>query len=334
MIRRDNRKSTFFLLGIGRTAAFTLGLILPITFAIDSFASQDAQSCNRAFAPSGVLDRSVDDSGAVNSYSALRGLVGSKRSQLDSQNPFSNWSNLDIETSVISDSISIRQVREQYGRNEAGFKFCGTCKMMMNGYLRAFILPMMKFTKKIEAAKYRSLDRDSQAIRGKFALLHVNGVLIGAIKLTGERSMLALRDVQNTNGETVLSIGGVYSFTDTFKKSVLYPTANQVLKENGIDPTHLGNTVLDDPHVRVLSINVTSLTVMPETFLLNRNHLELDQNIRILNAVFPPSVSRSTWNQITAQLAEVRSALESAESTSAGLDTLRNALTPKSQREL
>ncbi len=82
-------------------------------------------------------------------------------------------------------------------------------------------------------------------------LIRVQGHLVGALKMVGDKSMIALRNVVNSNGDTTLCFGGVY----------LLPLA--LVERLSAIPRHIEN--------EWTGIDLADLAVKPSTFLLNEN---------------------------------------------------------------
>jgi hypothetical protein len=112
-----------------------------------------------------------------------------------------------------------------------GSHYAGNCQNMSWGHLQT-----------LGIAKPRSNDWKNSIV------ISVQGQIVGALKLVGDSSMVALRNVRNSDGKQVLSIGGVYHLP-------LDLVAN------------LPERVLQNS--KWLGVNLDHLSVKPADFLLN-----------------------------------------------------------------
>jgi hypothetical protein len=77
----------------------------------------------------------------------------------------------------------------------SGYEHAGDCEMMTNGHLNSLGL----------ACASSENDEWKESV-----LVRVEGHIVGSLKLVGDPSMIALRNVKNSTGQLVLALGGVY----------------------------------------------------------------------------------------------------------------------------
>lgn len=123
-----------------------------------------------------------------------------------------------------------------------GYQDAGNCEMMTNGHMNSLGLHLDK------GCPTNAIGREEWK---ESVLIRVNGVLVGSLKLVGDPSMLALRNVMDENGHLVLAMGGVYHIEKDVYNEIAYMQRNR----NG----------------RWRSINVSSLGVHPHSYMLNDN---------------------------------------------------------------
>ena len=121
------------------------------------------------------------------------------------------------------------------------YQDAGNCEMMTNGHMNSLGLHLDPNCK----------NEIGQEEWKESVLIRVNGTLVGSLKLVGDPSMLALRNVMDSSGRLVLAMGGVYHI----EKDLYYEIANKRRNANG----------------RWRSVNVDSLGVHPHSYMLNDN---------------------------------------------------------------
>jgi hypothetical protein len=137
-----------------------------------------------------------------------------------------------------------------------GYEYAGDCEMMTNGHINTLGVACGE-------------DHEGEDFHNS-VLIKVQGELVGSLKLTGDHSMIALRNVMDEGGRLVLAMGGVYHL------------AKDIYDE--IPRSEPGNG-----HWRVVSLD--SLQVHPSTFMLNSNAWS-GLNIGLLAAVAQDSLTK------------------------------------------
>ncbi len=121
------------------------------------------------------------------------------------------------------------------------YQDAGNCEMMTNGHMNSLGLHLDPGCRS---------DIGSEEWK-ESVLIRVNGTLVGSLKLVGDPSMLALRNVMDSNGRLVLAMGGVYHI----EKNLYREIVNKRRNANG----------------RWRSVNVDTLGVHPHSYMLNDN---------------------------------------------------------------
>lgn len=119
-----------------------------------------------------------------------------------------------------------------------GYEAAGSCQMMSNGHINC--LNLIKSKKQ----------KDKKASWKNAVFIRVKGQIVGEMKLEGDPSMIALRNVIDSEGRVIMAIGGVYHLGKDFHDIAL------VTKRNA-----KGFRVVD----------FDSLQVHPHSFLMNNN---------------------------------------------------------------
>lgn len=114
-----------------------------------------------------------------------------------------------------------------------GYEDAGTCEYMTNGHFTTLGLSI----------------EDSSDSRNNI-LMFVKGQLIGSFKLTGDPSMIGLRNVVDKKGNLIVAIGGVYRLPVTLVGK---------LRSASVSQTEWS------------AVNLSELPINPSTFLLNDN---------------------------------------------------------------
>ena len=119
-----------------------------------------------------------------------------------------------------------------------GYHGAGNCQMMTNGHVNSLGLHNPECDEgAIGFEEYKNA-----------ILIRVRGKLIGSLKLVGDNSMIALRNVFDSNGRLVLAMGGVYHIDKTtFDRMDIQRSRSRNWK----------------------SVRLNSLGVHPHSFLLN-----------------------------------------------------------------
>jgi hypothetical protein len=142
-------------------------------------------------------------------------------------------------------------------------------------------------------------------------LIRVNGMLVGSLKLHGNASMLALRNVVNSDGQTVLVQGGVYTlpvdlvneiFTIKLKKSTW----------QGVDLTSLKVV----PHSIMLNDNAWSELNDASLLELAKDGLTKDKLVEVAIAfsdseeTIQDLLENKTWPELLKRIDKIRRAFE------------------------
>lgn len=115
---------------------------------------------------------------------------------------------------------------------QQGYHSTGICEFMANGHLGTLGIIDSKYSKK-----------------RKNIFVKVDGYVVGSFKRTGDKSMVALRNVVDSEGRLVLALGGVYQVS--------------YLLAEGLDKLPLASTKT------WTGVELSELRVHPSTFMMN-----------------------------------------------------------------
>lgn len=178
-----------------------------------------------------------------------------------------------------------------------GYEYAGNCQHMTNGHM--------------EALGLSGKGRDAGSWRDA-VIIRIGGKVVGSLKLTGDPSMIALRNVVDETGHLVLVMGGVYFLPkDLVEKLQQFPVG-KTKRWRGVDLPELKVT----PSTFLLNSSSWSDLNFGDLIRIAKNRLSKDELIAFMelfherSELDDPVLNAKTWPELLAHLNRVRQMLE------------------------
>lgn len=179
-----------------------------------------------------------------------------------------------------------------------GYEHAGNCQYMTSGHIKSLGL----------GGRGREGDDWKNSV-----IIRVRGKVVGSLKLTGDPSMIALRNVTDEQGNLVLVIGGVYFLPKDLVEKLRNLTAGKENRWRGADLAELNVT----PSTFLLNSNSWSDLNFADLIRISKNRLTKDELITFMESFHEnvelndPELGAKTWPELLIKLNNVRRLLES-----------------------